>query len=60
MLCLTLSTYAVMWVPKVANVEIVPAIHLEQVDIEEIQDFDPPLITPPLKPVPKARDALKS
>lgn len=38
---------------------IVPALHLEQVDIEEIQDFDPPSITPPLKPVPRVRDALK-
>ena len=38
---------------------IVPALPLEKVDIEEIQDFDPPLITPPFKPVPRARDALK-
>jgi len=39
---------------------IVPTLHLEDVDIEEIDNFEPPLVTPRSKPLPRAQqDALK-
>ena len=39
---------------------IAPTLHLEDVDIEEIDNFEPPLVTPRSKSLPQAQqDALK-